>query len=159
MDETRQQLTELLDGTGAHMTLEEAVAAFPPDALNRRPPNVSYTPWQLLEHIRLTQRDILEYVTDPDGYEEREWPDEYWPAPNATATAEDLARTLDGYRTDLEALKAIVADPSTDLTAPLPNTPGHTVLREVRVVADHTAYHVGEFAILRQVMGTWPANR
>ncbi len=138
------------------MTLEDAVADFPPERMNERPPNVDYSPWQLLEHIRLTQRDILEYVQDPAGYRPRQWPDAYWPAPDAETNAGGWTATLARYEDDLAALRAIVRDPGTDLFAPLPNTPGHTVLREVRVVADHTAYHVGEFGILRQVMGTWP---
>ena len=158
VDHLREQVLELLAGNGAHMPLEEAVAAFPENAINMRPPNVSYTPWHLLEHIRIAQHDILEYVTNR-AYLEPSWPEEYWPAPDATATAADLSATLEGIRADQEALRAIVADPATDLLAPIPGTPGHTLLREIRLVADHTAYHVGEFAIFRQVMGTWPPDR
>jgi hypothetical protein len=149
-------LLELLAGEGAHMTLEEAVADFPDEAINSRPPNVSYTPWQLLEHIRLTQADILEYVVNPD-YIERSWPVDYWPAADAEATPKQWAETIRGCLADRKALADLVADPEYDVFAVIPNTPGHTLLREVRVAADHTAYHVGEFAILREVMGTWPA--
>lgn len=151
----REQLLAVLDGVGAHMPFDEAVADFPDDAINRRPPNVSYTPWHLLEHIRITQADILDYVRNPD-YVEIEWPADYWPASDATATPAAFAQTIEGFRADLAALRELAADPATDLFATIPNTPGHTILRELRVVADHNAYHVGEFAILRQVMGTWP---
>lgn len=154
----REQLAELLDGVGAHMPFEEAVADFPDAAINDRAPNVEYSPWQLLEHIRLTQMDILEYVRDRH-YEGREWPTGYWPAPDATATPRQFRATIDGFLADRAALRAILLDPTTDPFAVLPGTPGHTVLREVRIAADHNAYHVGEFAVLRQVMGTWPANR
>jgi len=154
----RRQLTALLDGVGARMAFDDAVAGFPADAINTFPPNVEYTPWHLLEHIRLTQADILEYV-EARGYVEKAWPDEFWPAREATATPAQFAATLDGFRADLAALRAIVTDPATDLFAPIPNTPGHTILREIRIVGDHNAYHVGEFAILRQVMGTWPTAR
>jgi DinB family protein len=151
----RKELLKLLAGVDAHMTFEEAVADFPDDAINQRPPNVSYTPWHLLEHIRLTQWDILDYVRNP-AYAERSWPDEYWPAEDATATPAQFAETIRQCLADRKALADLVTDPGQDLFAVIPNTPGHTLAREVRVAADHTAYHVGEFAILRQVMGTWP---
>jgi hypothetical protein len=151
----REQLLAVLDGVGAHMPFDEAVADFPDDAINRRPPNVSYTPWQLLEHIRITQADILDYIRNP-AYVEIDWPADYWPAADATATGEGFAQTIVGFRADLATLRALAADPATNLFATIPNTPGHTILRELRVVADHNAYHIGEFAILRQVMGTWP---
>jgi hypothetical protein len=154
----RDQLAELLDGKGAHMTFEEAVTHFPDEAINQRAPRVDYTPWHLLEHLRLTQRDILEYIRQ-DDYEEPEWPAEYWPNRDATATPKEFRATVKGFLADRAELRAILMDPATDLFAVLPGTPGHTVLREIRIDADHNAYHVGEFAVLRQVMGTWPANR
>ena len=157
-DTLRRELIQLVDGVGAHMSFDEAVADFPDDAINRRPPNVDYTPWQLIEHLRFTQADILDYIRNRT-YIESDWPEAYWPARDATATPEQFARTVEDFRSDQAALRNIVADPSTDLTAPIPNTPGHTILREVRIVGDHNAYHVGEFTILRQVMGTWPRDR
>jgi hypothetical protein len=157
-DILREQLLALIDGHGAHMPFDAAVAAFPEDAINRRPPNVAYTPWHLLEHIRIAQRDILDYIRDRE-YLAPDWPEEYWPARDATATREQFAQTIEGFRSDREALKALVADPATDPLAAIPGTPGHTILREVRLVGDHNAYHIGEFAILRQVMGTWPPDR
>jgi hypothetical protein len=157
MDEDllRRQLADLLDGVGAHMPFEEAVADFPDDGMNRRPPNVDYTPWHLLEHLRLTQADILDYVTNPD-YVEREWPADYWPDPDSTATRADFDETIRAFVADEKAFCSIVMDLARDLFAVLPGTPGHTLIREVRINADHNAYHVGEFAILRQIMGTWP---
>lgn len=152
------QLVELLDGVGAHMPFEEAVAGFPHEAMNRRPPNVHYTPWQLLEHLRLTQRDILDYVIDPD-YVGKPWPEGVWPEPGEEATPEQFDATVAAFLADRAALQALVTDPTRDLFAVIPGTPGHTLLREVRLAADHNAYHVGEFAILRQVMGTWPEDR
>ena len=157
-DGLRSELIRLLQGRDARMSFDEAVAGFPEASMNAFPPNVAYTPWHLLEHVRLTQRDILDYIVDRD-YVEPRWPDDYWPARAATASTGQFAATLDGYRRDSEALQALVADPATDLLAVIPNTPGHTILREVRVVGDHNAYHIGEFAVIRQVMGTWPSNR
>jgi hypothetical protein len=157
-DILRDQLLELIDGQGAHLPFEAAVAGFPDHAINERPPNVPYTPWHLLEHIRIAQRDILEYIRDR-AYLAPSWPEEYWPARDATATPGQWTATIAGIRADQQALRDLVADPATDLLATIPGTPGHTILREVRLVGDHNAYHLGEFAILRQVMGTWPAGR
>jgi hypothetical protein len=158
VDVLRLELLELLGGQGARMPLEEVVAAFPDEAVNRRAPNVARTPWHLLEHIRLAQHDLLAYIRDRE-YLEPAWPDEYWPAPDATATPADFARTVATIRKEQQALHDLVADSGTDLLAVIPGTPGHTILREVRLLADHNAFHLGEFAILRQVMGTWPPDR
>jgi len=157
-DRLRRELAELLDGVGAHMPFEEAIAELPDDAINRRAPNVDYTAWHLVEHLRLTQADILDYVTNSD-YVEPDWPASYWPDPDATATRAEFDMTVSGFLADKAALRSLVMDPARDLFAVIPGTPGHTLLREVRVDADHNAYHVGEFAILRQIMGTWPAGR
>jgi len=151
----RIDLAELLDGVGAHMSFDEAVADFTDDAINRRPPNVEYTPWHLLEHLRLTQADILDYVTN-EAYIEPSWPADYWPHTDALATRDRFDATIRAFRADLAALRALVVDPAHDLFAVIPGSPGHTLLREARIDADHNAYHVGEFAVLRQVMGTWP---
>ena len=140
------------------MPFEEAVRAFPDGAMNARPPNVDYTPWHLVEHLRLTQADILDYATNP-GYVEPEWPREYWPDPSATATRAKWDATIAAFLADRAAIRALIVDDTRDLFAVIPGTPGHTLLREVRILADHNAYHVGEFAILRQVMGTWPPDR
>jgi hypothetical protein len=154
----RAQLTELIDAVGAHMPFDAAVAGLPTEGMNRIIPNGVYTPWHLLEHIRFAQADILDYIRNPT-YLEPTWPDNYWPPRDAVATPADLARTIDDFRRDQAALRALVADPSTDLFAIIPGTPGHTIVREIRVVGAHNAYHLGEFAILRQAMGTWPADR
>ena len=156
-DRLRADLIRLLQADDAHMSFEDAVADFPDDAINRRPPNVGYTPWHLVEHLRLTQWDILEYVRNPK-WVSPDWPIGYWPDPSAEATPAQFAASVAGFLADRAALGDLVADPASDLLAPIPHTPGHSLLREVRIVADHNAYHVGEFAILRQVMGTWPAN-
>jgi len=157
-DILREQLLALVDGLDARMPFDAAVADFPEEAINTFPPNVPYTPWQLLEHLRITQWDILDYIRSRT-YLEPSWPEEYWPARDATATPAQFAATIDSFRSDGATLRDLVADPATDLLAVIPNTPGHTILREVRVVSDHNAYHIGEFAILRQVMGTWPPDR
>lgn len=153
----RNQLVELLDARGAHLPFEAAVADFPDASINTTVPNGVYTPWHLLEHIRFAQVDILDYIRDR-GYLAPTWPDNYWPARDAEATPAEFQATLDGFRRDRAALRNLVADPATDLFASIPGTPGHTIVREIRVVGAHNAYHIGEFAILRQVMGSWPAD-
>ena len=157
-DPVRERVLWLLDGGHAHMGFNDAVADFPEAEMNERPPNAPYTPWHLLEHIRIAQWDILEFVRDPD-HASPDWPDGYWPPRDAEATPGDWAATLEGFRTDLAALREIVADPAVDLSADLPHAPGYTLLREALLVADHNAYHIGELAILRQVMDAWPEGR
>jgi hypothetical protein len=150
----RQQLLALLRGGDAHMPFDEAVAAFPLMQINSYPPNVAYTPWHLLEHLRIAQWDILEFVRNP-AHVSPPWPDGYWPSHEARTDTEGWARTIAAFQADLRALQDLVADGATDLTAPLAHAPEYTILREILVVADHNAYHIGEFAILRQVMQTW----
>ena len=154
----REQLLHLLRGGNAHLTFDDAVADFPPERMNDVPPHVPYTPWHLLEHIRLAQWDILDFMRNPN-YREMAWPDDYWPAPDARADQTTWDTTLAGFRADLAAIEAIAADPQTDLDARIPHGDGQTILREILLVADHNAYHIGEFAILRQVMQTWPRGR
>lgn len=137
---------------------EECIKNFPPEAMNLRPPNVDYTPWHLMEHLRVGQRDILDYIRGPE-YVARKWPDEYWPAKDDRADVEAWNKTAESFRADREAIAAIIAAPDTDLLAPLANTPGHTILREVFLVAGHISYHLGEFGILREVMQTWRRDR
>jgi hypothetical protein len=154
----RTQLLELLRGGHAHMSFDEAVGEFPMGRINESPPGVSYSLWHLLEHLRIAQWDILEFIRDPNHVSPA-WPDEYWPSAEAKATPEDWQSTLARFDADHQALEAIVEDERTDLTGDLPHAPGYSVLREILVVSDHNAYHIGEFAILRQVMRTWPPGR
>ncbi len=136
------------------MTLTEAVKDFPMNSINATFFNGTYSPWHLLEHMRLAQWDIVDFIKNP-GYKEREWPKDYWPVPGTKAIQKDWDDTIRKFDNDSAELKKIVKDPKADLYAKLPNGTGQTILREIFVVSDHNAYHLGEFAILRQVMGTW----
>jgi hypothetical protein len=156
-DVIREQLLALLRGGNSHMSFDQAVADFPKEAINRKPPNVPYTPWQLLEHMRIAQWDVLEFIRNPD-HESPAWPDEYWPARGLQADGGRWEGIIADFNADLRALQGLIQDPDTDLTAPIPHAKDYTVFREILVVADHNAYHIGEFAILRQVMGTWPSS-
>lgn len=150
----REQLLALLNGDHAHMTFDAAIAEFPLDSINRKPPNVPYTPWHLLEHIRLAQWDILEFIRNP-AHISPDWPAGYWPPAEAQADAAQWQHTIAAFRADLKSLEEIVTNPETDLFAPLPQGLPYTIFREIMVVANHNSYHIGEFAILRQVMNTW----
>lgn len=151
----RKHVIALLDGRQAAMSFDDAVANFPMTAINTYPPNVSYTPWHILEHLRIAQWDILEYVRNPE-HVSPDWPTGYWPAQDAQTDPDGWKRTIARFHEDFQAMRKIVLDPATDLFAPIPHGyNGHTILREALLVADHNAYHIGEFAILRQVMNTW----
>lgn len=154
----RSTLVNLLKVGNAHMPFAQAVANFPTEAINRKAPHVSYTFWHLLEHIRISQADILEFITDAH-YKDKEWPKDYWPKESDKASKEGWSATIKGFLKDNKALQEIALNKKTDLYAKIPWGSGQTILKELLVVADHNAYHVGEFAILRQVMNTWPRNR
>jgi hypothetical protein len=138
------------------MSFDDAVADFPAWAMNARAPSVTYTPWHIVEHLRITQWDILRYIEDPTGHVSPKWPVEYWPAPDAETDEAGFRQTVEGFRADLRALEAIASDDTVDLFAVLEGTPGHTVFRELCVIGNHNSYHIGEFSSLRQVMGSWP---
>jgi hypothetical protein len=152
--ELRDHLHSLLKGGNAHMTLFDAVEEFPEKCMNTLFPNGTYTPWDLLEHIRLTQWDIFDFIKNPK-YLERSWPDDYWPQKGEKAKESDWQKTIAQFRKDNEELQKIVQDKNVDLFAKILQGDGQTVLREILLVADHNAYHIGEFAIMRQVMKTW----
>ena len=150
----RKDLQVLLRGGRAHIHFDKAVSGLPADLRGKKPRGAPYSPWQQVEHIRITQWDILEYIRNPK-YNERTWPEEYWPKDSAPASAGAWEKSLKTYRADLRTLESIVADPATDLLAPLPHDPDTTMLHEVLLVADHTAYHLGQLIVLRRLIGAW----
>ncbi|KAB2902522.1 MAG: DinB family protein [Anaerolineae bacterium] len=151
----RQQLVNLLMIQQAHMSFEDAVANFPTAHINTRPPGLDYTFWHLIEHIRLCQWDILDYIHN-SHYTAPSFPEGYWPARNSTTDAAGWEKTIEQFLHDRQALVDLIQNPSTDLYAPIPHGyGGHNILREILIVADHNAYHIGELGILRQTMGLW----
>ena len=154
--ELRKQLVNLLTVRQAHMDFEDAVASFPRAHINTRPPNCEYTFWHLLEHLRICQRDILEYI-EADDYHWLNFPDDLWPDRAATTELAGWQQTIDSFIADRQRLVEIVNDPETNLFAPLPNSGDyqHNILREIHIIASHNAYHTGELGVLRQVMGLW----
>jgi len=150
----RAQLATLLGWHDAHADFDTAVDGLPPALRGRVPEGLAYSPWQLVEHLRLAQHDILDFCRNPD-YEELAWPDDYWPSapepPSASAWDESIA----GFGRDRDALRALALDPAADLFAPIPHGSGQTLLRELLLVADHNAYHVGQLIAVRRLLGAW----
>jgi DinB superfamily len=157
MDQLRRHVVQLLDWQDAHVGFEAAVAGIPQRFRGMAPGGLPYSPWQLLEHMRLTQHDILEFCREP-SYRERHWPVDYWPPSSAPPTAAAWDRSISGFREDLTELKRLGSDPDVDLFAPIPHGNGQTYLRELLLVADHTAYHVGELVVVRRCLGIWKSG-
>ncbi|MGE5392825.1 MAG: DinB family protein [Candidatus Saccharibacteria bacterium] len=153
-DMVRSELAAYLGAAWAHASLIEAARVVTLKFINYRPENLPYTLWALLEHIRLTQRDMLDFILDPD-YQERDWPGDYWPDPELKATSAMWKETLKYYREDAETLRAIVKDKGIGLTEAIAWGEGQTVLREVLQIIDHTGYHTGEFILMMQLAGVW----
>ena len=152
-DSLRTHLAKLLDWKEAHVGFDAAVEGMPADIRGRRPEGLPHSPWDLLEHLRITQHDILDFCVNP-AYEEMHWPDDYWPS-SSQPTAEQWDKSIKGFRADREAMKRLAAE--ADLFAKIPHGTGQTYLREILLVADHTTYHVGQLVSVRQLLGAWPS--
>ncbi len=153
-DALRTQLIKLLDWEDAHATYDAAVAGIPPSHYGLVPHDLPYSLWQLLEHIRIAQHDILDFCVNPE-YKELDWPDEFWPRSSAPPSPEAWEESVERYRRDREALKQLAADPEIDLFAAIPHGEGQMYLREILLAADHTTYHVGQLLVVRRLLGIW----
>jgi DinB superfamily len=154
MDGLRRHLRDLLGGGHAHLNFDAAVADLPAGLRGVRPPNLSHTPWRLVEHMRIAQWDILRFSVDP-GHVSPEFPDGYWPDGDAPPDVAAWDRAIAAFRADLGAMIELVADPATDLFAPIAHGQGQTILREALLVADHNAYHLGQLVTVRKLLGAW----
>lgn len=156
--DTHTYLTQLLDGSKSHITYDEVVADFPTDLINTQPPHTPYAPWHFLEHLRIAQWDILEFIRNP-SHESPPFPEGYRPPADQKATTEKWFESIAEFRENFADLKKIAGDPGTDLFAPIPHAPQYCIFRELLIIAEHNSYHIGEFALLRQVLNAWPENR
>jgi hypothetical protein len=147
----REHLLFLLRGGGAHVHFDEVVKDFPVELINQKVEGVPYTPWQVLEHMRLAQWDILEFSRDA-AHVSPAWPAGYWADKNFEADEDAWRKTVEDFRTDLKAMCDLVEDPATDLYARIPHGEGQTVLREALLVADHNAYHLGVLVVLKRAL-------
>ena len=150
----RAHLTRLLDWHDAHVDFDSAVKDIPADLQGKTPAGALHSPWQLVEHLRLAQHDILDFCVNP-LYTEMKWPDDYWPAAAEPPTAVAWEESIAAYRRDRDAVKQLVQDPTTDLFARIPHGTGQTYLREFLLIADHSAYHVGQIVLVRRLLGIW----
>ena len=149
----RHWLDWLLAGGGAHADFNAAVGGLSPKLRGAKAPGLPHTPWQLLEHLRMAQWDILDFSRNPK-YKPLEWPDDYWPKREAPRTGE-WEKSVRQFRADLAAMRKLVANPRTDLNAPLAWGDGQTILREALLMADHNAYHIGQLVLVRRALGAW----
>ena len=151
-----KQLVTLLNGGEAHATFDDAIKDFPAELRGKVPPNLPYSAWQLLEHMRLTQRDILDFSAPPTGgYQPLEWPEAYWPKSPEPPSAQAWDQAVAAIRKDREHFEALLQKPEADLFKPFRSGNGQNLLREALLIADHTAYHLGELIVLRRLLGAW----
>jgi hypothetical protein len=157
MDELRKQLVALLDGGQAHATFEDAVADLPVELRGVVPDGLPYSAWQIVEHIRIAQRDILNFSAPPTGgYHGLKWPEQYWPEEPAPPSAHAWGNSIAAIAGDLAKFKALILRPEADLAKPFLWGTGQNLLREALLIADHSAYHTGELIVLRRLLGAWP---
>lgn len=151
--ELRELLQKLLDWEDAHASFDSAVAGVSPELRGVQPEGLAHSLWQLLEHIRICQRDILDFCRDPD-YKEPKFED-YWPRAPMPPTEDAWEKSIASFQADREHLKELATDRSIDLFAPIPHGSGQTYLRELLLVSDHNAYHLGQVVAIRRLLGNW----
>jgi hypothetical protein len=153
------QLLALIRGGQAHATFEQAIKDFPPAHYGTVPQSLPYSAWQILEHMRITQRDILNFSSPPTGgYHGLEWPADYWPKSANPPTIANWGYTIDAIREDQQKFELLLLKPNVDLYRPFLWGEGQNLLRETLLIADHNSYHLGEFVVLRRVLGIWPSG-
>jgi hypothetical protein len=156
LDALRTQVSTLLDWQDAHAGYEKVVTGIPAADRGRAPAGLPYSPWQILEHLRIAQVDILDFCRNPD-YQNRDWPAEYWPASPAPSRPDAWDESVRRFTEDRKALQALAVDPAIDLFAKIPHGSGQTYLRELLLIADHTSHHLGELIVIRRLQGNWNA--
>ena len=150
----REHLVQLLTGSHAHVDFDAAIKGLPTKLQGEHPEGAEHTPWELLEHLRIAQWDILEFSRDAK-HQSPEWPGGYWPSTAAPPDEHAWEKSVRAFRRDLKALCDLVTDPATDLYAEIPHGDGQTILREALLTADHNSYHLGQLLITRKLLGAW----
>jgi uncharacterized damage-inducible protein DinB len=154
-DAIREQLIRVLDWEDAHVGFDKAVANIPPEQRGARPQGFEHSPWQLLEHMRIAQDDILEFCVNPKYEHTMTWPDDYWPGDPAPPSERAWDASIAAYGRSRMEMKRLTRE-VVDLTAPVPTgSTAQTYLRAILLVADHTAYHVGQLVAVRRALGIW----
>ncbi len=150
----RKHIVDLLNGGSAHLTFDDVIRNWPPKLRGVKPEGAAHTAWQLLEHMRIAQWDILEFSTNPK-HVSPEFPAGYWPKTEAPPGKTAWDKSVEDFRADLKAMEKLVKSAKTDLFARLPHGDGQTILREALLVADHNSYHLGQLVVLRRLLGAW----
>lgn len=153
----REEVIELLKKGNAHADFESAVKDMPTGLRGKRPEGAAHSPWEILEHLRIAQWDILEFTRNAK-HVSPEFPAGYWPEKQTPPDEKSWDRSVNAFRDDLNAMAKLIDDESTDLFAPIAHGDGQTVLREALVLADHNAYHLGELVLLRRLLGAWQSS-
>ncbi len=151
----REHLQKLLAGREAHVDWNSALKGLPEKLRGERPVGAPHSAWEILEHTRIAQWDILEFSRDPK-HVSPDWPSGYWPKTPAPSGAADWNRSVEAFHQDLDAMVNLVMNPNTDLVTVIPHGSGQTILREALLVADHNSYHLGQFVLLRRLLNSWP---
>ena len=159
MDEKllRDYLRRSLTWHEAHVDWMKVVSGIPEKLRGKRPKGAEHSPWELLEHMRLATWDIYEFSRDA-RHKSPDWPAGYWPKKPAPPSAAAWDKSVHELAKHLEAMGKLVMDPKTDLLAPIPHGSGQTILREVLLIGDHNAYHLGQLVLARRLLGCWPEN-
>jgi len=153
----REHVLELLSGGHAHASFEQVVANFPAKLQGEKAAGLPHSAWMLLEHMRITQWDILDFSRNPK-YRTLNWPDDYWPKDSAPPSSTAWEKSVRSFQHDLEAMKELVRNPDTDLFARIPWGEGQTILREALLVADHNSHHLRQLIDLRRLLDIWNAK-
>ena len=141
-----------------HASLDSAVKGLAPALRGQSPDGYPHSPWELVEHIRITQRDLLDFCQDPDYVEKLEWPRDYWPISPKPASSDAWDKSIADYKRDREAFVRFTTETDIDLTAKIPRGKGQTYLRTILLAVDHASYHVGQIVSVRRLLGAWPAK-
>ncbi|MGH9745348.1 MAG: DinB family protein [Candidatus Acidiferrales bacterium] len=150
----RDQLVKLLTNSEAYAQFDAAVRGMPANLQGKRPEGAQHSPWQILEHLRIAQWDILEFARNAK-HKSPDFPSGYWPAKPEPPDEKAWDKSVHAFKSDLKALCDLVANGSTDLYAKIPHGDGQTILRQALLTADHNAYHLGELVLLRRMLGAW----
>jgi hypothetical protein len=150
----RKHVLYLLRGGGAHVHFDEVVSEFPIKLRTKRLPELPYTAWELLEHLRIAQWDIVEFSRNSE-HRSPDFPEGYWPPGDSTPDEVAWNNSIQVFRAELLAMQDLISDPKNDILAPIPHGSGQTLLREALLLADHNAYHIGQMVILRRLLGCW----
>jgi len=153
-DPVREQVVRLLQGGQAHLTLDAVLKNFPQSLRGRKPAGVPHSAWQLLEHMRIAQWDILEFSRNAK-HVSPEWPEGYWPASERPPTDAAWKKSIAAIKRDRRAMERLVENPRTDLFSKIPHGTGQNILREALLIADHNAYHIGQLMLVRRLLGAW----